>query len=167
MSLWKKRGPFRPWSFWWGLLDQILEKLFLANIKGSYMIFLPRLKTIFIPHSLKTTRNNPTSPHDGPIKKLFFTKTLYISITSNETVQNSKSKSKKFSFLCTFKKVSVDGSFGAEINISFQLYLQGLPHTCLHCPSASLGLVYPPPPFHTRSVLIKGTVREYRKTRNT
>jgi hypothetical protein len=108
------------------------------------------LKTIFIPHSFKATRNNPTSPHDG-----------------NETVQNSKSKSKKFSFLCTFKKVSVDGSFGAEINISFQLYLQGLPHTCLHCPSASLGLVYHPPPFHSRSVLIKGTVREYRKTRNT
>jgi hypothetical protein len=54
-----------------------------------------------------------------------------------------------------------------KINISFQLYLRGLPHTCLHCPSASLGLVYHPPPFHTRSVLIKGTVREYRKTRNT
>ncbi len=33
--------------------------------------------------------------------------------------------------------------------------------------SQSIGLVYHPPPFHTRSVLIKGTVREYRKTRNT
>ncbi len=63
------------------LMDQILEKLFLANIKGSYMIstnfFRPRLETIFIPLSLKTTRNNPTSPHNGPIK-IFFTKPLCI-----------------------------------------------------------------------------------------
>jgi hypothetical protein len=57
-------------------MDRILEKQFLANIKGSYMmlkkkIFGPRLKTIFIPRSPRTTRKNRTSPHNGPIKKFF------------------------------------------------------------------------------------------------
>jgi hypothetical protein len=47
-----------------------------------YMIFLnvvfwPRLKTIFITRSLKTTRNNPTSPHNGPIK-IFILQHLHI-----------------------------------------------------------------------------------------
>ncbi len=37
-------------------------------------------------------------------KKILFTKPSYLSINSNETVQNSKSKPKKFSFLCTFKQ---------------------------------------------------------------
>jgi hypothetical protein len=36
---------------------------------------LPILKIFFIPRSLKTTRNNRSSPHNGPIKK-FFTKIL-------------------------------------------------------------------------------------------
>jgi hypothetical protein len=58
------------------LMDQIFEKLFLANIKGSYMIlekniFLPWLKTIFIPRSHKTTRKNRTSPQNGTIKNFF------------------------------------------------------------------------------------------------
>jgi hypothetical protein len=52
-------------------MDGISEKIFLANIKGLYIIqkkiFLPRLKTIFNPRNLKTTRNIPTSPYNGPI----------------------------------------------------------------------------------------------------
>ncbi len=63
----------------------------------------PILKNFFIPRSLKTTRNNRSSPHIGPIKKNF-PKSYYFCITNNETVQNSKSKPKKLSFfLCTFK----------------------------------------------------------------
>jgi hypothetical protein len=57
-------------------MDRILEKQFLANIKGSYMIlkekkFGPRLKAIFIPRSPKTARKNRTSPQNGPIKFFF------------------------------------------------------------------------------------------------
>ncbi len=26
ISLWKKQGPFHPWSFWWGLKDVNIEK---------------------------------------------------------------------------------------------------------------------------------------------
>jgi hypothetical protein len=37
---------------------------------------------------------------------MFVTKPSYLSITSKETVQNSKSKPKKFSFLCTIKSSS-------------------------------------------------------------
>jgi hypothetical protein len=64
------------------------------------------LEKFFVPLSLTTTRNNPTSPQNGPIK-IFFTKSLYLSITNNEIAQNSKSKPKKFSFLCTFKDSSM------------------------------------------------------------
>ena len=35
--------------------------------------------------------------------KIFFAKSYYFDINNNEIVQNSKSKPKKFSFLCTFK----------------------------------------------------------------
>jgi hypothetical protein len=56
-------------------MDQILETLLLANIKGSYMIlkkkFLAYLEFFFSPRSLKTTRNNRSSPHNGHIKKNF------------------------------------------------------------------------------------------------
>jgi hypothetical protein len=41
----------------------------------------------FISLSLKTMRNNRSSPHNGPIKK-FSPKSEYLSITNNETVQN-------------------------------------------------------------------------------
>jgi hypothetical protein len=56
-------------------MDQILEILLLANIKGSYMIFKikkfwPIIKIFCIPRSL-TARNNRSSPHNGPIKKFF------------------------------------------------------------------------------------------------
>ncbi len=64
-------------------MDQILENLLLANIKGSYMIleikmFLAYLENFFHSGSLKTTRNNRSSPHNGPIKK-YFTQNLIIS----------------------------------------------------------------------------------------
>ncbi len=39
--------------------------------------------------------------------KIVFTKPSYLSITSNETEQNSKSKPKKFSFLCTFNMLDL------------------------------------------------------------
>ncbi len=56
----------------------------------------------FFPLSLKTMRNNCSSPHNGPIKKLF-PKILNLSLTNNEIVETSKSEPKKFSFLFTFK----------------------------------------------------------------
>ncbi len=61
------------------------------------------MKFFFIPRSLKTTRNNRSSPHNGPIKKLYSPKSYYFCITNNEIIQNSKVKQKKFSFLCTLK----------------------------------------------------------------
>jgi hypothetical protein len=67
-------------------------------------IFLPSLNTLLIPRSLKPTWNNPTSPPKWPNKKFIFTEPSYLSIISNETVQNSKLKPKKLSFLCTLKE---------------------------------------------------------------
>ncbi len=65
-------------------MDQILENLLLANMKGSFMIlklnkFWPILKNVFVPLSLKTIRNNRISPQNGPIKKIFIYRrpTLY------------------------------------------------------------------------------------------
>jgi hypothetical protein len=63
---------------------------------------LAYLAIFFIPRSLKTTRNNRSSPQNGPIIN-FSLKSYYLCITNTEIVQNSKSKPKKFSFLCTFK----------------------------------------------------------------
>ncbi len=65
--------------------------------------FLAYLEIFFIPRSLKTTRNNHSFPHNGPIKKFFSLKSYFLGKTNTEIVQNSKSKPKKFSFLCTFK----------------------------------------------------------------
>jgi hypothetical protein len=65
--------------------------------------FLAYLENFFVPNSLKTTRNNRRSPHNGPIKNFFLLKSYYLCITNIVTVQNSKSKPKKFSFLCAFK----------------------------------------------------------------
>jgi hypothetical protein len=65
--------------------------------------FMAYLENLFIPRSLKTTRNNRSSPHNGLIKKFFSLKSYYLCITNTEIVQNSKSKPNKFSFLCTFK----------------------------------------------------------------
>jgi hypothetical protein len=76
-----------------------LEKTIFSKYIGvKYHFFLNwlRLTNFFIPRSLKTTRNNPTSSHNGTIKNVFFTKPPFLSITSNETVQNSKSKPKNF-----------------------------------------------------------------------
>jgi hypothetical protein len=89
------------------LMDRILAKNIFIKYEGviydsKKKIFVPRFKTIFIPRSLKTTRNNPISPHNGPIKNCFL-QTSYLSRASNETVQNSKSKTKEFSILCTLK----------------------------------------------------------------
>jgi hypothetical protein len=57
------------------LMDRILENLLLANINGSYMINktkkLAYIEIFFILRSLKTMRNNHSSPHNGPIKKIF------------------------------------------------------------------------------------------------
>ncbi len=62
------------------------------------------LEKIFIPRSLKTTRNNCSSSHIGPIKKNFPENLIvFLCITNNEIVEKSKSKPKKFSFLCTCK----------------------------------------------------------------
>ncbi len=87
------------------LMDRILENLLLANISGSYMIikiknFLAYHENFFIPRSPRTMRNNRSSPHN---KKNVSLKSYYLCITNIEIVQNSKSKPKKFSFLCTFK----------------------------------------------------------------
>ncbi len=52
-------------------MDQILEKLILANINGSFMIFKKMglaWKIFFVPLSLKTTRNNPNSPFYKTLK---------------------------------------------------------------------------------------------------
>jgi hypothetical protein len=80
----------------------------LGPFKGSYMIekikeFWPILKFFFVPRSLKTTRNYCSFPHNGSINKKISPKSYCLCITSNEIVQNSKSKPKQFSFLCTFK----------------------------------------------------------------
>jgi hypothetical protein len=32
ISLWKKQGPFHPWSFWWGLKGQDSVKRFLFQV---------------------------------------------------------------------------------------------------------------------------------------
>ncbi len=55
-------------------------------------------KFLFIPRSLKTTRNDRSSPHKGPNKKIS-PKSHYLFITNNEIVQNSKSKPKN-SYCC-------------------------------------------------------------------
>jgi hypothetical protein len=56
-------------------MDRILENLLLANIEGSYMIlklknFLAYIEKKKIRLSLKTKRNNHSSPHNGPIKNV-------------------------------------------------------------------------------------------------
>jgi hypothetical protein len=51
-------------------MDQILEKLVLAN-KRKKIFFDLAQKKLFIPRSLKTTRKNRTSSIAGPIKKVF------------------------------------------------------------------------------------------------
>jgi hypothetical protein len=80
-------------------MDSILENLLLANIKWLYMILKikkiwPILTIFFVPRSLKTTRNNLSSPHNGPIKQMFCPKSYYLCITNNEIGQNSKSEPK-------------------------------------------------------------------------
>jgi hypothetical protein len=55
-----------------------------------------------VPLSIKTMRNNHSSPHNGPIKT-FSPKSYYLCVSNNEKVQNSKTMPKKFKFLCTFK----------------------------------------------------------------
>jgi hypothetical protein len=65
------------------------------------------LKLFFILRSPRTTRNNRSSPHNGPIKKFFSLKSYYLCITNKEITQIPKSESKKFVILCTFK-----GEFG-------------------------------------------------------
>ncbi len=57
---------------------------------------------------VKTTQNNRSSPHIGPIKKKFSPKSYYLCITNNEIVQNSKSKAKTFLFLCNFNVIVLD-----------------------------------------------------------
>jgi hypothetical protein len=78
-------------------MDQSLENLLLANMKGSYIIFkikffLAYLEIFFVPLSLKTTQNNRSSPHNGPIKKNLLTKSYFSRIIDNEILQNSKSE---------------------------------------------------------------------------
>ena len=75
--------------------------------------FLAYLEKFFIPRSLKTTRNNRSSPHNGPITNFFSLKSYYFCITNIEIVQNSKAKPKNFSFLCTFNRME------NEIDISY------------------------------------------------
>ncbi len=47
-------------------MGRILENLLLA--KGQILAYL---KQFFVPLSLKSTRNNPISPYNGPIKNFF------------------------------------------------------------------------------------------------
>jgi hypothetical protein len=37
ISLWKKQGPFHPWSFWWGLSWQGKEELNVTNVTTKYL----------------------------------------------------------------------------------------------------------------------------------
>ncbi len=67
--------------------------------------FGPILKIFFIPRSPRTTWNNRSSPHNGPIKKFFSLKSYYLCITNKEIMQIPKPESKKFSILCTFKEM--------------------------------------------------------------
>ncbi len=60
--------------------------------------FWPTLKLFFIPRSLKTTRNNRSSPHNGPIK-IFLMKSYYLCITNIEIVQKVKIEAKKILIL--------------------------------------------------------------------
>ena len=53
-----------------------------------------------------------------PNQKVFFAKSYYFDITNNEIVQNSKSKPKKFSFLCTFKEKSDQNRIHTENKIT-------------------------------------------------
>ncbi len=64
------------------------------------------LKFFFVPHSLKTTRNNHIAPPIMVQSKKVSPKILFLCITNKEIVQNSKSKPKKLSFLCTFLRLS-------------------------------------------------------------
>jgi hypothetical protein len=61
-------------------MDQILEKLLLANIKGIFEIWkikksLPSSLKIFHSAYTQYAQNNPISPNKGPTK-FFFNKTL-------------------------------------------------------------------------------------------
>ncbi len=60
------------------------------------------LESFFVPLSLKTPRNNPTSPHNGPIKILFY-KILIFQHTNNDAIQNSKSEPKNSHYSVTLK----------------------------------------------------------------
>jgi len=62
----------------------ILEKLFLANVRGFISDLKNKVKSslsinfLFPLVSLKTTRNNRSSPHGGPIKNGFYPKSLFL-----------------------------------------------------------------------------------------
>ncbi len=64
-------------------------RIFLAPILNLYYFNFS-----FIPLSLKTTRIN-SSPHNGPIKKVFPQNLKYCDITDKEILKISKSKPKK------------------------------------------------------------------------
>jgi hypothetical protein len=88
-------------------MDQILDNLLLANIKESYMVlkikfFLAYLK-IFLFRLVLRLRGIIVALPIMIQSKNFPPKSYCFCITNIEIVQNSKSKPKKFSFLCTFK----------------------------------------------------------------
>jgi hypothetical protein len=73
--------------------------------------------------------------------KKFVTKPSYLCITSNETVQNSKSKPKQFSFLCIFKvkrestekkRNDAYASATVPLNLSRRLKINPRPNTILY-----------------------------------
>jgi hypothetical protein len=77
----------------------------------------PILKFFFIPRSLRTTRNNRSSPHNGPIKKKFSLKSYYLCITNIEIVQNSKSKPKKSHYCVPLRIVVKNVSLSLVLDI--------------------------------------------------
>jgi hypothetical protein len=52
-------------------------------------------------------------------KFTFLLKSYYLCITNNEIAQNSKSKPKKFSFLCTFKRIFGSSKYKHHLRFSF------------------------------------------------
>jgi hypothetical protein len=81
-------------------MDRISKKQVLDYIKGSKqnkIFFWPGSKIVFIPRSLRTTRNNHSSPHNGPIKN-FFPQNLiiYAQLTMKKNkIQNRSQKNSR------------------------------------------------------------------------
>jgi hypothetical protein len=83
-------------------------KFFLAYLKFFSFRVVLRLRGIIVAPPIMAN-------------KIFFHKSCYLCITNIEIVQNSKSKPKKFSFLCTFNPVQFNDPLGCPLYVLFQL----------------------------------------------